>query len=332
MYDLKEIKVIHLEPTRKCQAKCPMCPRRIRGGKLNPNVDFSPEISLEDFKKWFQPDFVSQLNRLYMCGNLGDPIMATDSLEIFEYLRENNSKIKLNMMTNGSARNQNWWEKLAKIKVRVIFALDGMEDTHALHRLNTNWSQIIKNAQYFINAGGRAEWAMLVFKHNEHQVEECRSLAKKMGFNIFHQKHSSRFQTEEFAVLNEEGEVTHILNPTTQSINLREKINTIDAMFPISCIAAKNKSLFVSADGTIVPCCWIGLDAKSANDPELIEYSTRIGKPLSLHDYSLSEIFQSGFARKVENTWCNSALRVCSRKCGKVVTSGSQTVEKSKLK
>lgn len=332
MYDLKEIKVIHLEPTRKCQAKCPMCPRRKQGGKLNPDLDFSPEIRLEDFKKWFQPDFISQLNRLYMCGNLGDPIIAADSLEIFEYLRENNPKMNLVMMTNGSARNQDWWEKLAKIKVRVVFALDGMEDTHALYRVNTNWSQIIKNAQYFINAGGRAEWAMLVFKHNEHQVEECRSLAKKMGFNIFHQKHSARFQTEEFAVLNEEDEVTHILNPTTQSINLREKIKTIDATSPISCIAAKNKSLFVSADGTIVPCCWIGLESKLANDPDSIEYNTRIGKPLSLHDYSLSEIFQNRFARKVESTWCNSALRVCSRKCGKVATSGSQTVEKSKLK
>ena len=150
MYDLKEIKVIHLEPTRKCQAKCPMCPRRKQGGKLNPDLDFSPEIRLEDFKKWFQPDFISQLNRLYMCGNLGDPIIAADSLEIFEYLRENNPKMNLVMMTNGSARNQDWWEKLAKIKVRVVFALDGMEDTHALYRVNTNWSQIIKNAQYFI--------------------------------------------------------------------------------------------------------------------------------------------------------------------------------------
>ena len=34
----------------------------------------------------------------------------------------------------------------------------------------------------FIEAGGVAYWDMLVFKHNEHQIEEVRQLAKNMGF------------------------------------------------------------------------------------------------------------------------------------------------------
>jgi len=38
MYKLTDIKDVHLEITSKCQAKCPMCPRRIQGGPLNPFI------------------------------------------------------------------------------------------------------------------------------------------------------------------------------------------------------------------------------------------------------------------------------------------------------
>jgi len=34
MYKYEDITSIHLEVTSKCQAKCPMCPRRVHGGPL----------------------------------------------------------------------------------------------------------------------------------------------------------------------------------------------------------------------------------------------------------------------------------------------------------
>ena len=34
----------------------------------------------EDCKKIFQPEFVKQLDSLFMCGNLGDPVVAKDSI------------------------------------------------------------------------------------------------------------------------------------------------------------------------------------------------------------------------------------------------------------
>jgi hypothetical protein len=41
------------------------------------------------------------------------------------------------------------------------------------------------NVQAFINAGGRAEWDYLIFKHNEHQIDEAKDLSKKLGFYSF---------------------------------------------------------------------------------------------------------------------------------------------------
>ena len=52
MYELANIRDIHLELTSKCQARCPMCPRRISGGILNPLITLN-EITLSQFKNWF---------------------------------------------------------------------------------------------------------------------------------------------------------------------------------------------------------------------------------------------------------------------------------------
>jgi MoaA/NifB/PqqE/SkfB family radical SAM enzyme len=104
MYKIEDIKDVHIEITTRCQARCPMCPRRINGGVLNPLMTLT-EIDLETFKNWFSIEFIQQLNSLFMCGNLGDPIIAKDCLEILQYLKEVNPNIRLSMHTNGSARS-----------------------------------------------------------------------------------------------------------------------------------------------------------------------------------------------------------------------------------
>ena len=183
MYKLEDIKDIHLELTSKCQARCPMCPRRINGGLLNPLITLD-EITLTQFKEWFSIEFIQQLDSLFMCGNLGDPIIAQDCLQIFQYLRDTNPRIRLSMHTNGSARTDQWWQKLANAGIKVTFGIDGLVDTHSVYRVDTDYNKIIHNACEFINAGGEAEWHMLVFKHNEHQVDACRQASADLELNI----------------------------------------------------------------------------------------------------------------------------------------------------
>ena len=48
------------------------------------------------------------------------------------------------------------------------------------------------NAKAFIEAGGKARWKMIVFKHNEHQIDEAKLLAKDMGFWEFDKHVSTR--------------------------------------------------------------------------------------------------------------------------------------------
>lgn len=195
MYTIDDIRTVHLEITAKCQAACLQCDRNINGGQLNPNISLD-ELSLDDCKKIFEPKFVKQLDSLFMCGNLGDPVIAQDSLEVMEYLRSQNSNIWLSMNTNAGAKKSEWWRDLAKVignKGHVIFSLDGLKDTNHLYRQNVNWDICMESAQSFIEAGGRARWDYLIFGHNQHQVEQAEALSKKMGFEKFISKKTGRF-------------------------------------------------------------------------------------------------------------------------------------------
>ena len=65
--------------------------------------------------------------------------------------------------------------------VIMSFSIDGLEDTNHLYRQDVEWDKIMERAKKFIGAGGRAEWKFIIFRHNQHQVEEARSLSKELG-------------------------------------------------------------------------------------------------------------------------------------------------------
>ena len=80
MYRYEDIRVIHLENTQNCQASCPMCDRNMNGKGINPHIDLS-ELSVDDCKRIFEPSFIKQLKTMYMCGNLGDPIVVMELIK-----------------------------------------------------------------------------------------------------------------------------------------------------------------------------------------------------------------------------------------------------------
>jgi MoaA/NifB/PqqE/SkfB family radical SAM enzyme len=329
MYRYQDIKDIHLEITSKCQARCPMCPRRENGGPLNPNMHLT-EINLQTFKHWFSVDFIKQLHSLFMCGNLGDPIIAKDTLEIYQYLKECNPNIRLAMHTNGSARDIEWWKKLAQLKVKVTFGLDGLADTHSLYRISTDFNKIIENAQAFITAGGVAKWHMLVFAHNEHQIEQCRTMSKELGFQDFQIKHTTRFRNGMFNVIDDEGRTTHILYPTEKSKQMISKVekSQSESISIISCKAKKNSQLYISATGTVTPCCWLDQKWYPISAVSRIDYMDKIGHWPNLNKQSLTEIFDSGYFNLISSCWNKTGLKECSKQCGSFDKLNEQFVER----
>lgn len=328
MYRYQDIKDIHLEITSKCQARCPMCPRRISGGPLNPFIKLD-EITLDVFKQWFELDFIKQLDSLFMCGNLGDPIISKDTLEIYQYLREVNPNIRLAMHTNGSARDPEWWQRLAQLKVKVTFGIDGLSDTHHLYRISTDFNKIIENARAFITAGGVAKWHMLVFAHNEHQIEAARAMSKQIGFVDFSIKHTSRFKQDYLQVIDDAGRPTHRIKPTQTSLDMIPLAEAAQKEVKphIVCKAQKYKQLYVSACGNVSPCCWLDMEWIPPMQESRVDYMEKISEFPNLHRETLKEIFDGGFFSKIEAQWGTVGLKECTKQCGSFDKLGVQFVE-----
>jgi MoaA/NifB/PqqE/SkfB family radical SAM enzyme len=150
------------------------------------------------------------------------------------------------MNTNGGLQSPKWWEGLAKKlnqpKDYVVFSIDGLKDTNHVYRKNVIWERVMANADSFIKSGGLAHWDMLVFEHNEHQVNACQQLAKDMRFYFFRAKVSRRHH---------DYPISFLKNPKFWQ-------DTLIISDSIRCKALEEKSLYVSAQGIVHPCCWLG--------------------------------------------------------------------------
>ena len=347
MYDISDIKTIHLEITQKCQAACPMCDRNQNGGDLNPHIDLN-ELTLEDCKNIFKPDFIKQLKKMYMCGNLGDPIVADDTLEVFEYFRQHNPTMSLSMNTNAGAQKPEWWKQLAKIfgeNGYVIFSVDELEQTNHLYRQNVNWKIVEQSMRAFCDAGGKARWDYLIFDHNQHQVEEARKLSEEIGFESFVAKKTGRFITanskkkEKHQAVNKKGQqTTELKKPDVKYQNkelskydiLVDKYGSMDKYYdqaPIVCKVAKENSLFITAEGLALPCCWTAgrMYKWWHKDPKVEQIWNHIdkagGKEFLDATKGLDKVFDTGIFDSIQQSWniqgCdNGKLKVCAMKCG----------------
>ena len=298
MFDLDKIRVLHIEPTTVCNAACPQCGReddRYYNDQLH-----ASELNLAQVQSMYSPKFVAQLEKMFMCGNFGEPAAAKDTLNIYRYFKTHNSNIVLGMNTNGSIRTTSWWIELANIFSNpysyVVFSLDGLEDTNHIYRKNTVWSKIMENAQAFIQAGGSAHWDMLVYEHNEHQVEQAKTLARDMGFSWFRAKVSKRFHANP---------VNFLKPPRNYDLPNVTVTNT-----NISCHALNEQSIYVAANGHVLPCCWFGAETFTLDD-----HATEL-----LSDWN----------HKLIPSWTTQPHRICQNTCS-VDTQGTSFSKQWKI-
>jgi MoaA/NifB/PqqE/SkfB family radical SAM enzyme len=270
MYRYENVREVHLELTTRCNAACPQCPRNLSGGAVNPGLPLV-ELGLGDIRCIFPTELVKRLRKLYACGNYGDPMVAKDTLAIFEHFRAENAAMELGMFTNGSGRTESFWRALAKVTSYVRFSIDGLEDTNHIYRRGTEWLRIMASVEAFIGAGGRAEWDFIVFKHNEHQIEQARTLAGELGFKRFFVKKTSRFfsagNVSARQVRERDGTSAYVLrepddprlkNPAVVHLAQVGRFAEYQAETEITCKAAAHSRIYVSAEGLVFPCCWTG--------------------------------------------------------------------------
>ena len=198
-FNYDELCQLHIELTNACNAACPMCTRfHVNSPLIRPDLEID-QITIDKFKQYFPVEIIQKCEVILFCGVHGDPGMAKDLYEICEYIAKESPMTTVRMNTNGGMRKPEFWAKLGALFSSKLndhwswsctFSIDGLEDTNHIYRRNVEWDKLMANVQAFINAGGRAEWDYLIFKHNEHQIDEAKKLSKKLGFYSFVPKKS----------------------------------------------------------------------------------------------------------------------------------------------
>ena len=333
MIAYQDIRDVHLEISSLCNASCPWCPRTFWGYPYNGGY---PEVnlSLEQSKLIFHGDFLMQLTSIHINGNFGDIVMNPEGPAIVDYFLNENPNLKITISTNGGARDSVFWTKLARPGVTVQFCIDGLEDTHHLYRQNTVWSTVIRNAKTFISAGGRAEWKMIQFDHNRHQIDQCKDMSQTMGFKKFELVDDGRNTAP---VFDRNGQLTHVLGnyvgerefkvlfhkKTTEQILLEDIVDNKTPSKSVNCQTKQLASIYISSTGDVSPCCWTGFYPKTYGAGQYHEAANAQLVPLIVKNNALEYPLKDcvNWFKSVEDTWKidryeQGRLVICDDACG----------------
>jgi radical SAM protein with 4Fe4S-binding SPASM domain len=172
---------ISFEPTTSCNLRCPECPSGLRA--------FTRPTGM--LKRDFFSETIDQLHKdlLYLVFYFqGEPYLNPDFLDMVKYA----SQRKIYTATSTNAHyltDSNAKRTIESGLDRLIISIDGTtQDTYAKYRVGGNLEKVLAGARNIVKWKKELKsrtpfvvFQFLVVKHNEHQLEEVKQLAKEIG-------------------------------------------------------------------------------------------------------------------------------------------------------
>lgn len=340
----------HLEVSGKCTLQCPRCPRTEM-----PNTPWiNKELDLAFIQRLFAPDLLrSHVKRITMCGDVGDPIYASEFLDIIKYLKSTSPDLHIFVITNGSHRKPGWWSSLAGLlnhRDTINFSIDGFDhNTNILYRRGSDWDSIMQGMSIMCTRSDAfVNWASIVFRFNQDHLDGIMQQAHHIGCDGMQFTHSTKFgskyggayqgfedplepRAEFVSDTHRYHRIYHKLSArhqdTTDYININEqKFLNIKKRYQDQDIVPMceigNRGMYVSADGVLHPCSWVSFPYHSmSNGNKTIHWKDsfhqRYRDRLSLHTRNLDTVLQDPLWQKLTSSW-HQAQRTwveCSQKC-----------------
>lgn len=338
----------HFEVSGKCMLKCPRCPRN----DTAPVPWINKELDLNFFKTVLSPELLKNtVKRITMCGDVGDPIYASQYLDIIDYIKTHNDRIHVYTITNGSHRKPTWWQDFAKVSNEydtVNFSIDGYDDaSNNLYRVGSNWESIIEGMRIMAASPAFVYWATIVFSFNQDQLSSIQQTAQSMGCDGLQLTYSTKFGSKYGSAY---GGADDLLEPRAEFIsrshryeryftNLsgrqqlnqdylefnRQKFIEIKSkhnQFVTPMCSIGNRGVYVSADGVLHPCSWVSFPYVSmSTERKTIHFKDSFHQiyrdQLNLRTRPLDQVLGDPIWAKLFNTFDNpnKAWVECEQKC-----------------
>ena len=338
----KNIRRLQIDLSSYCNAKCGACMRNEYGDKTRPGL----KLSHFDIKVWdrlFRVDLANiKLEEVTLNGNWGDACMHPKLPEMLKIMTKYHPKTHIIIATNGSMHTPGWWKKLGMAVStnpnRLVFAVDGLEDTHAIYRRGTDFNKIMLNMKAVIDGGGHVTWMMTEFDHNRHQVDESIERAKAMGVGGFRlrQSHGTNLliksATEEYIITTSECSGKSIDIHITDTLFGKEELQ-LPAGNTGRCPWFNVGEIQIDPWGYVHPCCHISLlsntnirvvGAKNQKLDDKFPYTEttkRHGEFNNLHHNSLLDILEhTWYTKELADATEKRTWDVCTINCGELTT------------
>ncbi len=237
---------LSIEPTNCCNLKCPLCPTGM--GRLGRDKSF---LTIDAYKKVMNEMSPYLFNVLLTVW--GEPFLHKDIFGMITYAKKR--KVKVTLMTNGHFFDSDEVvKKLVESKAdRILLDLDGADqETLVKYRVNGDFDKIVRGIKRLVAEKEKRnskypiiELQFIVMKHNEHQLEKIKQLAKEWKVDCLVLK-TVRVNTEE--------EARQFLPSFKEARRYGAGINR-DKEITNDCDALWTSGL-IYADGGVSPCCF----------------------------------------------------------------------------
>ena len=236
---------ISIEPTNICNLSCSECPTG-----TNSLTRQKGDIDLKLFKQIID-DGKKYLYSLILYFQ-GEPFISKDIYEQIKYAKSN--KLYTITSTNGHYLSKENCKNIINSGLdRLLISLDGTsQETYEKYRIGGDFSKVIEGIKTLITTkqemNSKAPFIILqflVFKHNQHQIEEIKQLGKELGVD--------KVEIKTAQIINNSAINTSIdsfsrYKETDNKLELKSKL-------PNRCKRMWN-SVVVTIDGNISPCCF----------------------------------------------------------------------------
>jgi radical SAM protein with 4Fe4S-binding SPASM domain len=241
--------VAMIEPSRRCNLACPLCPV---GASRTSRI---PDMPLSLFKKTID-ELKPFLSRLFL-HNYGEPFLHRDIYRMMAYTKEEGIP-DVEISTNGHILDPSRLIESGLDEIKI--SLDGTtQESYARYRRGGKLERVIENVRQLVREKERRgtakpllELQFIIMRHNEDQMDGFRTLATELGAERI------RFKTFNIQMSGPEAcQLGVEFLPTRpeysryqdgEGISLKRHLEENRCKWPWEWVV-------INSDGNVVPCC-----------------------------------------------------------------------------
>lgn len=238
---------LSIEPTTSCNLRCPQCPSGLRSFTRDTGM-----LDIAMFEKLVEDNYQTLLYLLLYFQ--GEPYLHPQFFDLVKVAA--NRDIYTATSTNAHYLNPENAKKTVMSGLdRIIISIDGVTaESYKKYRIGGSLDKVLEGTKNLVAAKKEEKsntpfiiWQLIVFSHNEHEIEAVKQMGKDMGVD--------QVAIKTAQVYDEEG--AEDLLPQNEKLNRYQSTDNLQLKNPMKDECWKMwHSCVITWDGFVVPCCF----------------------------------------------------------------------------